>query len=199
MGPLATSDGRSARCTVHGGEFRILFQRAAMEESRADGVAVPPAVPFSPPEGMKCVQHPGVLATRQCQSCGGYMCETCDFALAGGLHLCPSCATRPQTGLSPKRKRALVVSLVLAVWCTVVMGAMMAGAFARFVQTESEQEAFGTLLMLILLVPSIVGLAQGLGSIDRRLQNPPILWVATVWNGLVLGGFLLLCIIGLAA
>ena len=36
-----------------------------------------------------------------------------------------------------------------------------------------------------------------LGSIDRRLKNPPVLWVAMIWNGFILGALLLLCIIGL--
>src|SRR5947207_648952 len=34
--------------------------------------------------GARCVQHQNVAATQQCKMCGGYMCNTCDFALPGG-------------------------------------------------------------------------------------------------------------------
>ncbi len=216
MGALAVRDGQSARCTVHGGEFRVLFVRAPrpvvpMENQTSDSnqprplatdLSPPPTVDSllaaHPPVGMRCVQHPAVLATQQCQSCGAYMCATCDFALPGGMHLCPACATKPQTGLSAKRKHALIASFAIAVWCTVGMGMLLAGTFTGYVKTPGDRQVLGVLLSLTLLLPSIVGLALGLGSIDRRLANPQALWIATIWNGLILAAFLLLCVIGAA-
>jgi hypothetical protein len=55
----------------------------------------------------------------------------------------------------------------------------------------------GMLLTLFLLVPGVGGLALGASAINRRLYNPPIVWIATIWNGLIVAGFVLLCIIGM--
>jgi len=147
--------------------------------------------------GMHCVQHPAVPATEQCQTCGAFMCATCDFAAPGGLHFCPACATAPKTGLKGKRRGMLIASLALAVWCSIGLGLLFSGAFAGFVKTHEDQQLLGVLLMLLLMLPAIIGLALGCSAMDRRLANPPGLWVAAVWNGLIVAAFLLLCIIGL--
>jgi len=55
---------------------------------------------------------------------------------------------------------------------------------------------FGVVLTFLLLLPSVIGMALGFSAVDRRLSNPPMLWVATIWNILIVAGFLLLCIIG---
>ena len=125
------------------------------------------------------------------------MCDTCKFELPGGIHICPSCATTTRTTINPKRKKMLIGSFALAVWCTLVMGAMMAGAFRSMVTDKVSEQAFGLLLMFILVIPSIIGLALGVSSMDRRLPNTIAMWIATVWNGLILGGFILLMIIGI--
>ena len=256
MGSLAIADGKSARCTTHGGEYQVLFSRwkpapvpavepgpplefhltpgsvcfqhqnvTATSVCSQCGAALcdvcafddsgvrfcpncvtqraqpaPPLLPDAPPAlpaGVRCVQHPGVPAAFQCRACGAFMCATCDFLLPGGIHVCPACAAAPKTALSSKRKNLLIGSFVLSVWCTIVFAALMGGAFASFVETKAGEQVVGTLLMLVLLIPSLIGLALGLSAMDRRLTNPPIIWIATVWNGLICGGFVLLCIIGL--
>jgi hypothetical protein len=149
------------------------------------------------PSGVRCVQHPHLPATGQCKVCGAFMCNTCAFEMPGGTKICPACATTPQTALSAKRKKMLIGSFALAVWCTFVMGALLAGMFKSMVTTKADQDAFGFVLMVILVVPSIIGLALGLSSMDRRLHNTIAMWITTAWNGLILGGFILLVIIGL--
>jgi len=243
-----------ARCTVHGGEYKVLFWRPdtppglppvspapaarsgacanhsnlpAIYLCRRCGAAICELCAFPEDDGRrlcpacatvlsagsashggvsavalgvqerKCPQHPNVAAVQLCQICGAPMCATCDFLLPGNLHVCPTCATQPQTSLSPKRKRMLIGSFALAAWCTLVMAALMAGAFRGMARDKSEEEAFGLLLMFILLVPSIIGVALGLGAMDRRLSNTMAMWIATIWNGLILGGFILLMIIGM--
>lgn len=153
----------------------------------------PPSV--APPSypGMHCVQHPKVAATAQCKSCGAYMCNTCDFLLPGGTHLCPACATRPETELNPKRKKALIGSSILGVWCTVWMALIFSGAFAG---STMNVNLLGWIFILMVMIPSICGLSWGYGAIDRRRSNPPLLWVATIWNAVILVGFLLLCVVG---
>jgi hypothetical protein len=147
--------------------------------------------------GLRCVQHPHLQATAQCKSCGAFMCDTCKFDLPGGISVCPTCATTPRTNLSPKRKKMLIGSYALALWCTLVMGALLSGAFARSVKTKADQQALGLLLTLLLLGPSITGLALGVGTMDRRLHNTMAMWIAAIWNGMILAGFILLMIIGL--
>jgi hypothetical protein len=254
LGALETLDGQSARCTVHGGEFRILFSRwqpphPPAEQPEGPALAVPegavcvqhsnvPAVflcrncatpicatcafpaegggqlcptcvglppvvrPAAPaaqavPEGVRCVQHPHLPAVRQCQSCGAFMCLTCDFALPGGFHVCPVCAAAPKTDLSARRKKLVAGSFALAIWSTIGLAIVMSGALAASVHSKEEVEMLGMALMLLVLLPAIIGMGLGFSAVDRRLVNPPVLWIATIWNILIVGGFLLLCLIGI--
>ena len=45
-------------------------------------------------------------------------------------------------------------------------------------------------------IPALVGMALGLGSIDRRLSNPPIIWIGAIWNIVIVVLWLLLVVIG---
>ncbi|HLG16300.1 MAG TPA: hypothetical protein VJH03_17605 [Blastocatellia bacterium] len=51
-------------------------------------------------------------------------------------------------------------------------------------------------LGLLIFAPSIAGTAMAVSAFDRRLVNPPAIWVATIWNGVVLAALILLSIIG---
>jgi len=77
------------------------------------------------------------------------------------------------------------------------MAALLAGAFKSMAKNKADQEALGMLLMLLLLAPSIIGMALGVSSMDRRLPNSIAMWIATIWNGMILVGFILLMIIGI--
>ena len=78
------------------------------------------------------------------------------------------------------------------------MVALFAGAFAGIGRDKATEEAVGVVLMLFVLAPAIVGTALGVGAMDRRLSTPPTLWIATIWNGIIVGCFVLLMIIGMA-
>lgn len=146
------------------------------------------------PKAVRCVQHPSVSATKKCQGCGAFMCDTCDFALPGDIHVCPACAAAPQGGLSPKRKRLLYSSLALGVWCTIGLVLLLFGIFAA--KSAGDEAALGIVITFFLIVPSIIGLALGLSAMDRRLQTPLLLWIATIWNGLIVFAMLVLCFVG---
>jgi hypothetical protein len=146
---------------------------------------------------MHCVQHPSVAATAQCQSCGAFVCATCDFILPGDIHLCPACATNPSATLSPKRRRAMIISVVLAVWCTVWLVLLRVGALAQFARTRVDKQALGFVVILVLFVPSILGVGYGFGAIEKRFRNPPALWVATIWNSVILAIFLMFWMVGM--
>jgi hypothetical protein len=250
MGTLVSADGQTAHCSIHGGEFRILFSRAPLPLPARQADAPPPqlmeaamcaahpavaaafacrdcgtpicstcafpdpdghicascatrramnpvAAPQAIPEGMRCVQHPNVTATAQCHSCRGYMCATCAFSLPGGVQVCPTCATMTKRPLTSKRKKFLIGSYACAVWCSVIMAALLGGVFAKMGATKEGEEAVGLLLFLFLLAPGITGVALSVGSMDRRLPNPLAIWVAAIWNGLLLAVFFLLMIVGL--
>jgi len=165
--------------------------------AQAQPLATPEQVEAPIPVGAHCVQHPNLPAVRQCKVCGKFMCATCDFSLPGNIHVCPACAAAPRKGLSPKRKKLLIASFALAVWATMGMTALLAGVFAM--RSEVAQAAMGTLLIFVVLGPAVCGLGFALSSRDRRLENPPAIMIAIVWNALLVGSFLLLCIIGLAS
>lgn len=255
MGLLEARPAGVARCTSHGGEYKILFWREGVppvlppaSEAPSTGVACInhknlPALflcrrcdaamcdlcSFPQPDGTRlcpscaiaaasepaslshggisavalavqgrtCPQHPGVAAVQICHICAAPMCSTCDFLLPGDLHICPACATKPQTSLSPKRKKMLITSFLLAAWCTVVMGAVFSGMFRNMIKTREDQAALGYLIFIILLVPAIVGVSLGVASMDRRQSNSIATWIATAWNGVILGGYVILILIGL--
>ena len=147
--------------------------------------------------GRRCVAHPNVPAVRCCKACGAPMCATCDFELPGGVHVCPQCATSPRrAGLSGKRKAHLVWSYVLAVWSTIGVVALFSGALAGAVQTEEELQVLGIVIYLLIFVPSLIGTALGFAAFDRRLGTPTAVWVAAIWNSIILAGLMLLTIIG---
>jgi hypothetical protein len=259
MGTLETSDGQSALCATHGGEFRILFSHwrpapppppsteepapmtfqltpgavcyqhasspaacvchecgtpicntCAFEDS-AGGQLCPNCIARQRPKtlsttadvdapipaGVSCVQHRSVPATRQCKLCGAFMCATCDFSLPGGLHACPKCATAPRSELSSRRKKLLIGSYALAIFSTFGMTVVMSGALAEMARSREGREALGFICMGIALVPSLVGMALGFSAVDRRLANPMSLWIATIWNIIILSAFLLLSLIGI--
>jgi uncharacterized Zn finger protein (UPF0148 family) len=251
LAPVVSRDGRTARCTTHGGQFQVLFLRRPLDApAREANTPCPavgsgakcrqhPTVPasqtcddcgtpicatcifnepdgriFCPecatrrattgstrlsplPAGAFCVQHSRVAATAQCKICGACMCDTCKFEVPGGIYICPSCAVTPHAALSPKRKKMLVGSYALAIWSTVVMMALFAGAFRSLVGNRDAQQILGFVLLLILVAPATIGVSLGVGVMDRRHPNSMAVWMATIWNGIILGGFLLLMIIGL--
>ena len=252
LGTVETSDGMTARCTTHGGEFQVLFSHwrpadvppvlpaatfalapgamcaqhtkvtavnacwdcgtamcdtCTFEGSDGSklcanckirrGSVITPEAPPAIPQGVNCVQHPSVAATRQCKLCGAYMCATCDFELPGNLHVCPPCAVAPRTALSPRRRKLMWGAYGFAIFSTIGMAALMGGAAAGMAQGPAGEQAIGVLFMLFVLVPSVVGMGMGLSAIDRRLSNPISLWIATIWNIALIVAFVLLCVVGL--
>ena len=160
------------------------------------GLAITPRAAPPIPQGINCVQHPSVAATRQCKLCGAFMCTTCDFELPGNLHVCPSCATAPRTALSPRRKKLMWGAFGFAIFATIGMAVLMSGALAGMAEDKVGEQALGILFSLFVLVPAVVGMGMGLSAIDRRLSNPISLWIATIWNITLVGAFVLLCIVG---
>jgi B-box zinc finger protein len=148
------------------------------------------------PVGVRCVQHPLVQATQQCKLCGAFMCTTCDFTMMGGIHVCPTCATAPRTTLSSRRKGLLIGAYALAGVATFGMALVMSGALADMARTKEGETMLGLLFTFIVLIPAVIGMALGFSAIDRRLANPLSVWVAAIWNVIMVVAFLLLSLIG---
>jgi hypothetical protein len=145
--------------------------------------------------GIMCVQHPRVNAVQQCKACGAGVCATCDFLLPGGVHVCPTCMSAPRDKLGRKRKKMLIWAYALAVWSTLGMAFLFSGALAG----SKDGEAIANLLGFGIFIPSIVGTSLGCGALDRRLNNPMSLWIAAIWNGILLAIYLILIFIGMSS
>jgi hypothetical protein len=146
--------------------------------------------------GLKCSVHPDNDAAQLCQVCGARVCKTCDFFISHSVHLCPTCASRPNTELSKSRKNRLVGSYVLAGVATVAFAYFMSGMAFEEYMTEQEEEAVGYLMSLTVLLPSIIGVALSMGTKDKRLYNPPAITGAIIWNTLLLVIFVIMAILG---
>jgi hypothetical protein len=74
---------------------------------------------------------------------------------------------------------------------------VMGGAFADAANSKAGAEAVGMAMMFLVLVPAIIGMSLGFSAKDRNQANPISLWVALIWNIIIIACFLLLCLIGL--
>jgi hypothetical protein len=74
----------------------------------------------------------------------------------------------------------------------------MVGMFAASsaASTKQEEALAGVLGSLFVMVPGLIGTAMAFSAYDRRLANPPSVWAALIWNGLILGVFVLLAVVG---
>lgn len=140
-----------------------------------------------------CVQHRSVPAVRTCDACHAWMCATCDFALPGEMHVCPPCAAAPRDQLSDRRKTLLWISYVAAVWCTIGMVLLVTGVVGHH---HGGDDAENTAVGLLILGPAVAGVAISVSAMERHLPNPLNLRISIVWNGLLLGIYFLLILVG---
>lgn len=199
LGQLVVVDAQTVQCSVHGGQYQILFARQApgREVPPVAAIAAPPVIAPPTPaaaRGAWCAQHPEVPASYRCKSCGAGICVTCDFQLPGNIHLCPRCAVEPDTRLMPRRRNFLIGSYFLAAFATFGMALLLTG----ILNLVGNAEAMGVILMFIVILPSLIGAGLGVGAYERNLRNPPALWGAVIWNSIILGLMIVLIVIGLA-
>lgn len=203
MAPLVSSDGQTAVCTTHGGNYRILFTRfplaapAVNAPSPESGEVVGTAVAVAgatPAASMRCSRHPDVPAIALCVNCRAPVCQTCDFMFPGGVHLCPSCAANPRPQISPGRRKLIPWSIGLAVFS--FLGLIGSVALARVVP-HADVQALGAVGELFSILPALIGVALGVAAIERRLRTPGIVYIGIVGNGVILLIWFLLIIVGL--
>jgi hypothetical protein len=157
--------------------------------------ALRPRIPTGVPlVSQPCAQHPEVKTMRRCGGCTAPVCDTCDFTQPGNVHICPTCAMNAPTGLSSSRKKLLIAGYLLAIWSTVGMTLLLTGFFAD--ETISEA-ALGIVLSVMVFLPALIGFAVSSCAQERRLHNPLSVWIAVVWNSLLMLGFIALTAVGL--
>lgn len=145
--------------------------------------------------GVNCLQHPNVPAVSLCHKCDAPICATCDFTFPNDLHICPKCAENNEIVISPKRKKSVIWSFVCASGALAIFVVFFVAA--QEIQSESELELFSMLFGSLIIFTAAAGVALGFSAMDKRLGNTLSMWIATVWNLITLGAFILLCIAGL--
>jgi hypothetical protein len=53
------------------------------------------------------------------------------------------------------------------------------------------------LILLFVPLPSLIGVALGVSTMERRSPNSIAMWIATVWNGLIVAAFVLVFMLGM--
>jgi hypothetical protein len=96
----------------------------------------------------------------------------------------------PQQGLTGKRKTLVGIAFALAIWATIGTALLFTGA-------ASEAGEAGAMVLGILVgMPAIIGGGVGIACFERRLGNPPVVWVAAIWNIVLLVLMVILSIVG---
>lgn len=104
--------------------------------------------------------------------------------------MCPTCAVSPQQGLTGKRKVLVGVAFALAIWVTAGTALLFSGMAAN------AGESAATLIGILIGIPAIIGGGVGIACFERRLGNPPVVWVAAIWNIILLALMMILTVIG---
>ena len=105
-GQLVAASGESVRCSVHGGEYKVLVSRQPLVDPAAVARAIAePAIAAG--QEQACAYHPQAWASWRCAGCGMAICETCVFTQPDGTKVCPSCVSRRNTAGSTGPKGAL--------------------------------------------------------------------------------------------
>jgi predicted Zn finger-like uncharacterized protein len=203
---------RAATEDIHGYSPQVAWiikneavKRGLISDKTASAVSsaigdIQPSVIFANPQpvlsGQMCFWHPTVQAVQICKACGTAVCQTCDFLFPGNIHVCPRCATSRPQGLSGKRRTYMIWSYVLAVWSTLATIFFLSGAAVAMMGPGVEKEALGIMMSLFMLVPAIIGTALGSAAMERN-SKPISVWIAAIWNGLIVALFILLCVVGI--
>lgn len=141
----------------------------------------------------QCAAHPENVSVATCRLCAKPVCATCDFAMPGGVHLCPWCVENSQSSpeVNPKRKKLSYIAIALASWSTIMLVLLFSGAFNSLFTDDSGGKAADVLITNITMWPLLIGTGLAMSAMDRKLKSTMIMKVAVWWNGILAGLFLL--------
>lgn len=186
--------------TNHGTDTRPVCKKCAALPDKGPREAplyqLPPLPPDKPDEKKDikvnmCSLHPGVPAVQTCQICQAPICQTCDFVFPDNVHVCPNCVNKPQP-MPGNRKRNLIISYVMA-------GLSTLGYIFSFYLGAIEamtEDVIGISLLIFGLGPAIIGISVGTSTRVRGRKKPISTWVTMIWNGILIGFYLTLLVIG---
>lgn len=148
-----------------------------------------PAQAAKPPKPPKppCAIHPAAESVGRCDMCKKTMCEVCDFAFPGHIHVCPVCVSAPPPGIAPRRTFLAITGIALSVIGMAVWGALVTGAFGQLNPMVTGY---------MILLPIMGAFACSLSAIDRRLGNNALLWISAAISSLVTAVVLVTSLIG---
>ena len=78
----------------------------------------------------------------------------------------------------------------------------MLGTIAMIVLTSAEgndpreAEAIGMIFGMVVLLPTVIGLALGISSFERNTRNSPLSWIGTIANGLLVILWIMMILLG---
>ena len=144
-----------------------------------------------------CAEHPENPSVAWCRLCAKPVCSTCDFAMPGGVHLCPTCVETSQSSdeVNPKRRKLSYIGLALAAWSTILLVMMFSGAFNSLFTDDEGGQAADVIITNLTLWPLLIGTGLSMSALDRRLKSTMIMKVAVWWNGILAGLFLFFIIL----
>ncbi len=145
------------------------------------------------PEGTMCSIHPNVPAIRNCQICNLPVCNTCNFEFPNDINICPNCVNKPLAP-SPRQKKNLIISYVLASLGTLSFFLCM--YMERLFGIHMSEQALGIIFFASVLGPGIAGLSFAISARTRNRKKPLSIWMAMIWNAILIGILLTLSIIG---
>ncbi|MFO1512094.1 MAG: hypothetical protein U1F83_04130 [Verrucomicrobiota bacterium] len=88
------------------------------------------------------------------------------------------------------------MAFVLAAWASLGYIGFLGGAAAGLFKETGAEMAFGLVLLLFVGLPSIIGTALGMSVRRPGGPNSVGVWIALVWNALLLCGLVLLIVVG---
>lgn len=173
--------------------------RNAQPESGFASLDLTPATPAGwrrRDEAGKCFDHPENDSVASCRLCAKRICATCDFALPGGVHLCPVCVENSQSSdeVSPKRKKLAYIALACAIWSTILFVLMFAGAFNELFTDDAAGKGADLIITNLTLWPLLIGTGLAMSANERRLKRTGLMKLVLWWNG-VLGAIFLLIVV----
>ena len=147
--------------------------------------------PIGPGQG--CVQHPDVRGVFACQFCGARSCSTCDFFFPPSMHVCPQCAASSGGALTPTRRKNMMGGLISGAIGTV----LIAIAFGATMMEMPAQEIIAGILFLVALLAAAIGAGLATAAYKKTRSNTIGIWIAVVWNWLLIVSVLGLICAGL--
>lgn len=124
-----------------------------------------------------CAQHPDVIGLLRCAVCQAAICYTCAFQYPGGADVCPSRIISPSEEMPRNRFYLLLSSYAMAVSAT--LGVLI---FIWTASSRPDDPVRGSITVTLAFFPNFLGAGLAIATYEKRLPNPPAVWLSIIWN-----------------